>query len=49
MIIARHVNIVEKNVNLIGFKNNNGEYGIGDRERNNTVGTASCKLLSEKD
>jgi len=49
VIIARHVDIVEENINLIGFKNNNGEYGNGDRERNNTVGTASCKLPSEKE
>jgi len=47
VIIARHVNIVEENVNLIGLNNN--EYGNGDRERNNTVGTASCKLPSEKE
>jgi len=43
VIIARHVDIVEENVNLIGFKNNDGEYG--DRERNNTVGATSYKLL----
>jgi len=49
VIIARHVDIVEENVNLIGFKNNDGEYGNEDRERNNTVGTASCKLPSEKE
>jgi len=45
VIIARHVDVVEQNVNLIGFKNNDEEYGNGDRERNNTVGTAICKLL----
>jgi len=47
--IARHVDIVEENVNLIGFNNNDGEYGNRDRERNNTVGTASCNLPSEKE
>jgi len=49
VIIARHIDIVEENVNLIGFKNDDGEYGDGDRERNNTVETASCKLPSEKE
>jgi len=47
--IARHVDIVEENVNLIGLNNNDREYGNEDRERNNTVGTASCKLPSEKE
>jgi len=41
VIIGRHVDIVEENINLIGFKNNDGEYGNGDRERNNCVRTAS--------
>jgi len=44
VIIARYVDIVEENVNLIGFKNDDEEYGDGDRDRNNTVGTVSCKL-----
>jgi len=43
-----NINIVEENVNLIGFKND-GEYGDGYRERNNTVGTASCKLSNEQE
>jgi len=37
VIIAKHVDIVEENINLIGFKNNDGEYENGDRERNNSV------------
>jgi len=49
VIIAKHVDIVEENVNLIRFKDNDGEYGNGDGERNNRVGTASCKLPSEKE
>jgi len=49
VIIPGHVDILEENVNLIGFKNNYGEYGNGDKERNNTVETASCKFSSEKE
>jgi len=48
VIIARHVDIVEEDENLIGFKINEGEYGDADRERKNTVGTASCKPLVSK-
>jgi len=47
VIIAKHVDIVKEN--LIGFKDNDGEYGNGDGERNNRVGTTSCKLPSEKE
>jgi len=49
VIIARLVDIVEENVNLIRLNNNDREYGNGDRERNNTVRTATCKLPSEKE
>jgi len=38
--------IVEENVNLIGFKDDDREYGDGDRDKN--VGTVSCKLLNEQ-
>jgi len=45
------VDIVEENVNLIGFKDDDGEYEDGDKDRNkenDTVGTVSCKLPSEQ-
>jgi len=48
VIIARHIDIVQENVNAIGFKNDDGEYEDGDRDRNDTVGKVSCKLPSEQ-
>jgi len=44
VIIARHADIVEENVNLIGFKDDDREYGDGGRDKNDTVGTVSCKV-----
>jgi len=53
VIIVRHVDIVEENVNLIGFKDDDGEYDYqdGGRDRNegyDTIGIVSCKLPSEQ-
>jgi len=48
VITARHVDIVEEDVNLIGFKDDDGEYGDESKDRNDTVGTVSCKLPSEQ-
>jgi len=48
VIIARHADIVEENVNLIGFKDDDREYGDGDRDRIDTVGIVSYKLSSEQ-
>jgi len=44
VIITRHVDRVEKNVNLIGFKDDDGEYDYQDEDRdrnegNDTVGS----------
>jgi len=57
MIIARHVDIVEENINLIGFKDDDGKYDYQDggskemldrNKGNDIVGTISCKLPSEQ-
>jgi len=51
VIFARHVDIAEENINLIGFKHDDGEndYEDGGRDRNEGKNTVlSCKHLSEQ-